>query len=251
MKVRDILERVTSLYNDLDYRRCTPQQYLQFLDDALVALINQRPDAHEKREVIKLKGGARQRVPVDGYVLLDVYANMQYNPDTDVYSDGKPVYQVARKDLDYHSNWYSGQHHRPYIDEFAYDIRSPKDFWVNPPVDPRREIYVEVGYSFKHPTFGDLDHEEVPFSDIKEMVIDIDTSFRNALVSYMLYKIFSVDVTAERDIMIAGQHLQAFYQALQIELQSELSATTRIIEPTTQGIGVQNTIPTTPQSVKQ
>ena len=250
MKVRDILDRVTTLYHDIEYRRCTPQQYLQFLDDAILALITLRPDSHEKREVIQLKPGARQKVPDDGYVLIDVYANMQYIPEINYYFDGKPVYQVARKDLDYFSNWYNKVERRATIDEFAYDIRSPGDFWVNPPVSPLSDVRVEIGYSYKHPTYGDMDMSLYPFPTIKEMELELSDSFRNALVSYMLYKIFSVDVTAERDIQIGAQHLQTFYQSLNFNFNNEIMATTRIIEPTTQGIGLQTTDPMNVQTVR-
>ena len=47
MKVKDIINRVILLYHDEDYVRMTEQQYLRFLDDALLQLILARPDAHE------------------------------------------------------------------------------------------------------------------------------------------------------------------------------------------------------------
>lgn len=250
MKVRDILDRVTTLYHDINYKRCTHRQYLQFVDDAILAVINHRPDSHEKRSVIKLESGARQHVPSDGYTLIDVYANKQYIPELDTYFDGKPVYQVARKDLDYYRNWYVNPEKLPYIDEFAYDIRSPKDFWVNPPVHPAADVHVEIGYSYQHPSFAEA-LEAVPFSDVLEMDVEMSDSFRNAIVSYTLYKVFSIDVTAERDMQIAQQYLQTFYQALNLSFQSDLAATTRIVEPAAEGIGLHNTSAPTIQSIKQ
>ena len=104
MKVKDIINRVILLYHDEDYVRMTEQQYLRFLDDALLQLILARPDAHEKREVVKLATGARQNLPVDAYTLIDVYLNKTYIADINTYLDGKPIYQVARKDLDYFNN---------------------------------------------------------------------------------------------------------------------------------------------------
>jgi hypothetical protein len=249
VKVRDILERVTTLYHDLDYRRLTQKQYLQFLDDAILAIITYRPDSHEKRVVVQLKPGARQRIPDDGFTLIDVYANMDGINEDGSYVDGKPVFQVSRKDLDYLSNWYHDVQLRNYVDEFAYDIRTPRDFWVNPPVSNLATVRVEIGYSYKHSSFGDL--VGVPFSDIQDMPIELSDEFRNALVNYVLYKVFSVDVTADRDISIAQQYLQAFESLLSNSFSSELATTTRILEPTTQGIGLQNTTPVTAQSVKQ
>ena len=250
MKVRDILDRVTILYHDLDYRRCTHKQYLQFLDDAILSVINYRPDSHEKRVVLKLVPGARQRVPSDGYTLIDVYANKRYVPELDTYFDGKPVYQVSRKDLDYYRNWYVNPEVIHYIDEFAYDIRSPRDFWVNPPVHQLADVSVEIGYSYRHDSLSDM-LSDSSFEDILERDIEISDAFRNALVSYTLYKLFSVDVTADRDMQIAQQYLQTFYQALNLNFQSDLAATTRIVEPVAEGIGLHNSTVPTPQSVKQ
>ena len=54
MRVKDIIERVLLLYHDENYLRIKQQQYLQLLDDAILQLILTRPDAHEKRDVMKL-----------------------------------------------------------------------------------------------------------------------------------------------------------------------------------------------------
>lgn len=245
MKVRDILERAVALYHDIYYRRCTHKQYLQFLDDAIVALINVRPDAHEKRVTIQLAPGARQRLPDEAYVLIDVYANRQWVPDLNEYFDGKPVWQVARKDLDYHNNWYANVERRFYIDEFAYDIRTPKDFWVNPPVSPDTTVHVEIGYSYQHRTFGTIDLEKIPFSSVLDYEIEISDTYRTALVHYMLFKLFSVNVTSERDVQIASSYYTLFQQSLANDFSSELMSTTRINEPTTQGIGLSHTQPDT------
>ena len=250
MKVKDILDRVVTLYHDLDYRRNTPQQYLSFLDDAILEVINLRPDSHEKRTIVKLQPGARQTLPDEAITLIDVYANMRYLEEFDEFIDGKPVYQVARKDLDYLSNWYTRVEDRYDIDEFAYDIRNPKRYWTNPPVSPRTSVYVEIGYSYPHQTFADLDSTLYPFSVIKDMEINLDDTYRNALVNFVMYRVFSIDVTAERDVQIGGQYLQAFYQSMNFDLTSSLLASSRIWEPAAEGIGLHNNTPSTRQSVK-
>lgn len=250
MKVKDIIDRVTLLYHDLDYRRINQKQYLLLLDDAILETINVRPDSHEKHEVIKLKSGPRQRIPEDGYTLIDVYANKYYIQELDTYYEGKPVFQVARKDLDYLYNWYTSVEDIHYINEFAFDVRTPRDFWVNPPVNSNRDVYVEIGYSYRHPEFSAIDLEVVPFKDVMELPIELADEFRNALIMYVLYKLFSTDSTSNNDVQLAAQYLQNFYNALKVDYSSSLLATSRIIEPTTEGIGVHNEEPSTVQSVQ-
>lgn len=238
MKVKDIINRVILLYHDEDYVRMTEQQYLRFLDDALLQLILARPDAHEKRDVVKLSPGARQTLPDEAYTLIDVYLNKVHLKDINTYLDGKPIYQVARKDLDYFNNWYSVSGNTEEINEFAYDIRTPKSYWVNPPVTNSPDVYVELGYSYGVPAFADTTDE---YAVTLEKVVPVSEEFRNALVNYMLYLCYSVDSTSQYDRTVADKYLQLFVQMLQLDNKTSLTSSNRIIENTTQGIGVYST----------
>ena len=75
MKVSDIINRVTLLYNDMDYARLSKHQYLEFLDDAINKLIMMRPDVWVKTDIVKLNPGIRQTIPDDAYALIDIYCN--------------------------------------------------------------------------------------------------------------------------------------------------------------------------------
>ena len=238
MKVKDIINRVILLYHDEDYVRMNEQQYLRFLDDALLQLILARPDANEKREIIKLSPGARQKLPDDAYTLIDVYLNKVYLKDIDKFLDGKPIYQVARKDLDYFNNWYSVSGNTEEINEFAYDIRTPNSYWVNPPVTNTPDVYVEIGYSYGIPPFADTTDT---YAVTLEKTVPVSEAFRNAIVNYMLYLCYSVDSTSQYDRTVADKYLQLFVQMLQLDNKTSLTSSNRIIENTTQGIGVYGT----------
>lgn len=249
MKVKDIINRVLVMYHDEQFYRLKEDAYLRILDDAILQTILTRPDAHEKREVIRLQPGTRQRLPEGAFSLIDVYANKFYIPELDIYSDGKPVYQVSRKSLDYFMNWYTNTEQLNEIDEFVYDIRTPKDYWVNPPVGDRLPIYVEIGYSCECPQYASMEED---FEDVMNMEVPISIEFRNAIVDYMLYLCYSTDSTSQFDRTIADRYLQSFYQNLSQEYDSGLNATARIKEFTTRGIGVhENTTPTIEQVNEQ
>lgn len=236
MKVKDIIDRVLLLYHDESYLRIKQEQYLRILDDAILQLILTRPDAHEKRTVVRLLPGPRQALPEEAFSLIDVYVNKFQIPDLNDYTDGKPVFQVARKDLDYFSNWYAlSSDPTNQIDEFAFDVRTPKQYWVNPPVDKDIPVYVEIGYSYKHPQFALLEEE---YEDILEMDVDISEEFRLAIINYMLYTLYSTDSTSQFDRQIADKYLQTFYQNLGFDTKSNLEAYSRLIETKNQGIGI-------------
>jgi len=217
MLVRDIIESVTLRYNDTSYIRLTQSQYLKFLDDAILKLILVRPDANVKTAIVGLAAGTRQEIPADGYSLIDIYMNKDgVSPN---WTNGAPILQVERKDLDYFSNWHVTGSTVTDIDEFAYDARSPRTFWVSPPPAMADTVYVEMDYSFGVPPFSRMAET---FDDILDMEVPIEDIFRSALVLYMLYLCFSTDSSAMNDMTIAAQYEQSFYQSLGIEYQASL-----------------------------
>lgn len=239
MRVKDIIDRVTLMYHDKDYIRLTKRQYLQLLDDALLQLVLTRPDSHEKREIIQLAVGTKQTLPDNAITLLDVYINKDYIAEIDEYVDGKAVYQVSRKDLDY----FKGTWHKaalPYsdIDEFAYDMRTPKTFLVNPPVHPLSDVFVEIGYSCPCESFAMMLEDE---DTIFELTIPIAEEYRNAIVNYMLYLCYNVNATSENDQSTAQRYFQTFMQLLGVENTSSISGSAHIKEDTTSGLGLYTT----------
>lgn len=219
MIVQDILESVTIRYNDTEYTRLSQAQYLKFLDDAISKLILVRPDAHVKTSIIALAEGTRQSIPSDGYALIDIYMN-KISEGSGEFSNGAPVLQVDRKDLDYFSNWHDTGSTTDEIDEFAYDSRSPRTFWVSPPPADSNLVYVEMDYSYGHVVkFADLTDD---FADILDMDIDVEDIFSSALMQYMLYLCFSTDSSSTNDMQLSAAYEQAFYQGLGIEYQASL-----------------------------
>lgn len=212
MKVKEILERVTTLYNDKEYVRVPKSHYLRFLDDAINQLILSRPDSHVKTEIVKLVPGTRQDLPAGGYTLIDIYMTKKKLAD-DVFENYRPVYQVERKDLDYFENWHSGTITGvDYINEFAYDTRSPLTFWVTPFVGTQ-DVYVEMDYSY-----GNIKYSEFPNQDLAlEEEIPISEVFMGPLISYMLFLLYSTDSTSAVDREVAQRYEAVFYQALGLE----------------------------------
>lgn len=217
MTVRDVIESVTLRYNDTGYVRLTQDQYLKFLDDSILKLILVRPDANVKTDIVGLASGTRQEIPSDGYALIDIYMNKNgVDPN---WTNGAPVLQVERKDLDYFSNWHTTGSTITEIDEFAYDSRSPRTFWVSPPPASADTVYVEMDYSFGVDSYAEMTDD---FDTILDMEIPIEDIFQTALISNMLHLCFSTDSSAMNDMSVAAQYEQSFYQGLGLEYQASV-----------------------------
>lgn len=226
MKVKDILDRVTTLYNDAEYIRVPESSYLKFLDDALNMLLLLRPDCHIKSDVVKLNKGTRQNLPSEGRALIDLYLNKLPIFDSDgvtikEYINHYPIVQVRRDDLDYFSNWQyqSGAVSKDYISEFAYESKNPRMFWVNPPVN-EKDVYVEMDYSYEFPVYSAM-------KDALNTELDLQDHWMGPLCAYMLYLLYSIDSTSTVDRQIAASYLQSFYQSVSAE-----STSTTAVKPT-------------------
>lgn len=214
MTVQDIMDRVSTLYNDLAFDRVTKQMYLKFLDDALNQLVMSRPDAHVRTTVIQLDPNTRQRLPEEALSLIDIYRNMGPLGVT----QGSPVWQVNRKDLDYFSNWHTPSLVEPTeISEFSYDPRSNKTYWVSPAPGATTPITVEMEYSYSFPAYSSLSWEDAIAQEIQ-----CDDTFRGPICSYMLYLLYSTDSASRLDKEIADKYKADFYNALGIEMKASV-----------------------------
>ncbi|KYC52200.1 MAG: hypothetical protein AMQ22_00927 [Candidatus Methanofastidiosum methylothiophilum] len=214
MTVKDIMDRVSMLYNDAGYDRVPQETYLKFLDDTLSQLVLSRPDSHVMTDIVLLDSDTRQELPKNAQTLICIYRNM----GNDGITKGAPVWQVNRKDLDYFSDWHTDTGPAPTaITEYAYDPKSPRIFWVSPSPQPGTNIYVEMDYSIPFDKYSDLD-----WNDAIQEVIPVDDVFINPICNYMLFLLYSTDAASKNDKITADQYRRAFYADLGLEQKAML-----------------------------
>ena len=214
MTVNDIMDRVSTLYNDADFARVTQTMYLKFLDDALMQLVMARPDAHLKTVVVQLDPGTQQRLPEDCISLIDIFRNM----GQDGVTQGRPVWQVNRKDMDYFSNWHATDPLAPEpteITEFAYEKKNAKIYWVSPAPGATTPIFVELMYSFAFPPYATLN-----WADAITQTVPCDDVFMGAVCSYMLYLLYNTDAASKMDKTIGESYKSDFYNQLGLEYKA-------------------------------
>lgn len=216
MTVLEIMNRVSTLYNDTTYDRVSQEMYLRFLDDALNQLVLVRPDAHVKVSSVQLATGTRQTVPADCLALIDIYRNKGALGTT----DGAPIWQVNRKDLDYFADWHTAPTVAPTeITEYSYDPKYPDIYWVSPAVAATPNIFVEMAYSYPFTSYA-----AQGWATAIGQTIPCHETFKGPICSYMLYLLYSTDSSSELDKTVAESYRVDFYNALGIEIKASTAA---------------------------
>lgn len=197
----DILNRAARLLEDPEFDRWSKEEILVWLSEAQIA-IARVPGSYTKFAVIDLKEGARQALPKDAWGLLTITHNVD--------EDGTPlraVRLVTRSLLDsYEPNWHAAPE-RQIVENFVYDDRSPREFYVYPPND---------GYG----------HIEISYMAIPEKLtaetdeIELDETFEPALLSYVLYRANSKDSDYAPGLQQAASYFQTYTQELMNALQA-------------------------------
>ena len=132
MQCSIVLAQVRYALNDPSAATWTDSTHLiPALNDALRALVSVRPDAASSTEVKLLTAGTRQTIPTDGVRLIDVIRNAG---EDGLSSTGRTVRRVSLDALNASMPTWHAATGQTEIREYAYDERSPREFWVYPPV---------------------------------------------------------------------------------------------------------------------
>lgn len=184
---------------------------LEYLYDAEMAAYAAKPEAYAHDETVTLRPGTRQGPLPEGCKLQKIIG-----------SDGSD--RRARKVDDVLMQAFSGFGCKPACDDdgiyavsgFSFNPQDPAGFFVEPPVpDDGQEHSLDI-VCLQEPkplTEADLDRTGTePDAD----VIGSPTRMHNALIEFMLYRAYSVDMESGQSHAKAVAHLQTFNQMLGI-----------------------------------
>lgn len=164
--------RATQL-NDIEKITWSDSLLISALNQALSMLSLVRPDATAKVYEFVCEKGTRQDLPADGLRLLKVVRNLKEDG-----SMGRAVRLVNISDLDSIApDWHS----QPTTDtakEYMFDERSPKWFYVYPPVNAG--VKLDIEYSAQPEQIVSLDS-----------MLPVDTVYMQPLQEFLLYKLLS------------------------------------------------------------
>lgn len=121
--------------------RWTDAELLGYISDGQRTMVTISPSLTATRIAHPLLQGSRQRIPTDGYMLLDIPRNM----GVDGVTPGRAVRIIKRDLLDALKPSWHGAATTPTAQNFLYDPLDPVTFHVYPPSDGQGKV--ELLYS--------------------------------------------------------------------------------------------------------
>lgn len=192
----DIISRAGQILMDEDHIRWTVPELLQWINDGASEIIVRRPGARAISKVIPLVAGTRQAIPERGVQLLDLVRNMGMDGAT----PGRAIRRTDRQLLDdQQPDWHSIRRATA-IKHYTFDDRSPKEFYVYPPVVAGAQV--EALYS-----------ELPPVVEQAADMVDLGPEYMTPLLSYVAYRAFIKDSEFANG-NVATLHYQAFNDAM-------------------------------------
>lgn len=195
--VVEALDRVNTLAVDPDKTRWPYVELLGWYNDAVLAVVNLRPDANSKNTTFELTpNSSKQTLPSDGVRWLNIVQDI---------TTGNPIRKASRMILDDQvPNWHKTP--GPRVTSWVFDEYDPKTAYVFP--QPTEAQNLQIVYA--------VDPVPVVITDFENdtTTIGVDDSYFNAIVDYMLYRIYSKDADYAANGQRASAHYNAFLQAM-------------------------------------
>ena len=184
----------------------TETEGLRWLNEAQIAVAAERPDASVITRSIQLAAGTRQAVA--GRRLIDVLGNM----GTDGNTQGRAITLVERGTKDEFEPGWRAATGTGVVKEYCYNVATPKEFDVSPPVWTTSQVWIQVTESI-NPA------EIALISD----PISIDDAYLVALQEWVLYRYFIRDAEENDGFQRAGLHFNAFFSILGRKVNADLA----------------------------
>lgn len=172
--VKSLIEGVQKTQlNDVEKVTWTDDVLLLALNQALSMLILVRPDVTATFDEFVCIAGTRQTIPKEATRLLKVVRNIKANGVL-----GRAVRLVNQHDLDSADpNWHSGTP-KDTAKEYMFDDRSPRWFYVYPPVLAGVKLEIEYALFPK-------------YAETLADTLSVDAIYQQPLQEFMLYKLLS------------------------------------------------------------
>jgi hypothetical protein len=235
IKVKDALFRVSTQLQDIapQFTRWTERELVTWLNDGQKAIAKYLPASCTRVDAFKLKPGTKQSIeliaaadvkPGDGSAAAAVYGNylndVIRNMGADGLTAGRAVRVISREVLDsqnpdWHTNVGNGR-----VDQFIFDPRAPKNFYVTPAVGPTA-TWVEISYlanPVEIPNTGTIPAPLYGADGNSAAVISIDDKYIDDLVNYVLARAYMKDADFATSQPNAGAYSSMFTGSLNAQV---------------------------------
>lgn len=197
----------------IPYTRWTVANQVQYLNDALIQVGTFRPDAFTATITVALLPGGLQTLPTGFSFLKSV--------DSNAANSNCPDAPVTECDLNMLRAFYkkpctpSGGAVAYRVRSFAYDSRNPNTFYVSPPVpDTTVGLTVTMTVVSQAPQYA--------VSDMgANTLVAIDPKYRNALLAWMLMRMYAVDTESATSRQTKLDNEGLFWKTLGVNYKQE------------------------------
>lgn len=199
-----IITQIHELAGDPDAITWTDPQALVWINEGQRAIATFRPDASTETLSVKLIPGTLQTIT--GRRLMSVH----HNQGADGSTPGNAIRLVERGVLDELDPGWHAAAAATIIDEYIYDSREPKTFWVNPPVSTTTNVYIKLTQA--------IDPADIASTGT---AITLDDIYQPALLEWALYRVFGRDAEETPNYGRSLSYLKNFYQLLGIKTPTD------------------------------
>ncbi len=217
IKVIEVIKRVEDVLQDSNVR--WPRVELQnWLNESYLQIALLRPDASSKTGTLTCVAGSRQTI-TSGFStalrLLDVVRNLASS------SDKKVVRLIDRSVLDDQRPAWHTDTASVNIQNYTFDVRQPKEFFVFPPATTSAQL--EVVYA-DLPGAHSLSASALDPTGSNAEVIKVDDTYLSVITDWILYRAFSKDAEFAANAARAGAHYQTFMSSIGNKTQSDMGS---------------------------
>ena len=217
IKVREVIKRVEDVLQDSNVR--WPRIELQnWLNESYLQIVQLRPDSNAKTGTFTCVAGTRQSITTgfsSALRLIDIVRNLAST------SDKKVVRLINRSVLDDQRPAWHNDTATVNIQNYTFDVRQPKEFFVFPPATTAAQI--EVVYA-DLPTSHALSEANLNPASSSTDVILVDDTYISAILDWILYRAFSKDAEFAANAARAGAHYQTFMSRIGTKTQSDVAS---------------------------
>jgi hypothetical protein len=208
ISAQSLVLRVVDISQDKTSIRWPVNEVIRALNDAQREVVMYRPDAMVTPATLPLVAGAKQALPSNGLKLIDVPRN----------TSGNAVRLTNREILDAQMpSWYTATGVTNIL-HYMYDVRDPKVFYVYPPA-AASGASLEITYSAMPTDVPQVVSESAEYTAVTGN-IGVPDIYANALVDFMLYKIYLKDADYAGNTARSQAHYTLFVNALGAEVKA-------------------------------
>lgn len=202
--VGDVIARVATALFDTNMAKWSQAELLGYLNDGQRVIGTMQPTGTQQIVSAPLVAGARQIIPANGWLLMDVIRNMGANGTT----PGRAIRVISRRLLDgFDSFWMTGPRSAE-VQGYFYDLRDQAAFFVYPP--STGGVFVEINYAVV----------PVPLTSMAQAITIFDV-MEEALYNYMMYRACSKLSEYSPGPQVASGYWTLFNQALEVRAKVE------------------------------